>query len=69
MIKNDEEFVIALNELNILYETVDSLRKTMNDSEFEEASKTVLEKLGTLQESCSKYVDENTVIETDEEEI
>lgn len=67
MINSDEDFVSALSELNVLYETVDSLRENMNENEFEEASKSVLEKLEVLQEECSHYVDKNTVIETDEE--
>ncbi len=65
--KTDEEFTSALSELQSLYETVESLRKEIeNDSEFDEVSRPMLERVDALQESCSRYVDEN--IEINEEE-
>jgi hypothetical protein len=60
-ILNDDEFVNVLNELQSLYDTIDSLRNEIsNDSEFNEVTKPMNSQIELLQESASRYVDQNT---------
>jgi hypothetical protein len=68
-IKSDDDLVQALNEMQHLFDTIDSLRgEVVDDSVFNEMTKPMMDKFNILQESCSKYVDDNTVIEKNEEE-
>lgn len=69
MIENDEDFTAILTELQELYETVESLRTDISDdAQFDEVSRPIVEKMNLLQENASKYVDDNLIVESDEDD-
>jgi len=64
-LKNDQDFTDTLNEIQNLYETIESVREeTTNQDEFEAIIEPMNSKIEMLQEVATRYFEEHKNEET-----